>query len=195
MISYLFPIFLMFYEFSLYMSNDMYTPAFPAIAHTFGVTAEYVQFTLSAWLLGGAIAQIILGPLSDKYGRRVVLFLGGLVFLGSCLICGYTDTITVMIVARFFQGVGVCSMMIAGYACIHETYQDNQAVSILAVMSGVSVTAPMIGPLLGGYILSFYDWRMIFYVIFYLSLSSLILLYFLCQKINRKKMKSIFKQR
>lgn len=178
MISYIFPIFLMLYEFALYMSNDMYTPAFPAIANTFLVSEEFVQYTLSAWLLGGALAQVILGPLSDLRGRRTVLFYGGLLFLLSCLVCIYTNSIGIFILARFFQGIGVCSMMIAGYACIHETYQDKEAVSILALMSGVSVTAPMIGPLIGGYVISSYDWRAIFSAIFAMAALCLLCLYF-----------------
>ncbi len=190
MISYIFPIFLMLYEFALYMSNDMYTPAFPAIANTFLVTEEFVQYTLSAWLLGGAIAQVILGPLSDLYGRRTVLFYGGLLFLLSCLVCVYTNIIEIFMMARFFQGIGVCSMMIAGYACIHETYQDKEAVSILALMSGLSVTAPMIGPLIGGYVVSLYDWRTIFSVIFWMAALCLIGLYFFMPK-NKVKAPSL----
>lgn len=72
----IFPLFLMIYEFILYMSNDMYMPFFPLIANEFGVSDEAVSFTLSAWLIGGAIAQIVLGPLSDRFGRRIVLIWG-----------------------------------------------------------------------------------------------------------------------
>jgi len=175
---YVFLFFLMFYEFVVYMSNDMYTPAFPFIAEYFSVHSEAMQLTLSAWLVGGAAAQLILGPLSDSVGRRPVLFGGGAVFLLSCIVCATTTSIYCFILSRFFQGVGVCSMMIAGYACIHATYHDRDAVSILAMMSSVSATAPMIGPLLGGYLIAVCPWQSIFWSIGGLACIAVACLYF-----------------
>jgi MFS family permease len=76
----LFPLFLILYEFSLYLSNDMYLPAFPSIMQEFAVDDSIVQLTLSSWLLGDGLAQLIFGPLSDRVGRRPVIFGGGVVF-------------------------------------------------------------------------------------------------------------------
>ena len=83
----IFPFLLMIYELILYMSNDMYMPFFPLIANEFRVSDEAVSSTLSSWLLGGATAQIILGPLSDRFGRKIILMSGGLLFITSCILC------------------------------------------------------------------------------------------------------------
>lgn len=190
--SYLFPIFLMMYEFCAYMSNDMYMPAFPVIAGEFGVDDGLVQATLTAWLLGGASAQLLLGPLSDRIGRRPVLLGGGVLFLLSCIACAFAPNIFVMMCARFIQGIAVCSMMIAGYATIHESYEEERAVSLLAMLSTVSVTAPMIGPLAGGIVLLYWDWRMIFLVIFMLASLAIGSLFFLMPESNQNKNTSAF---
>lgn len=102
-----------------------------------------------------------------------------------------------MIVARFLQGVGVCSMMISGYACIHETYEDKQAIKILTVMSSISIVAPMIGPVIGGYLALIYNWRIVFWILLIGATILLILLYFYMPDASRTftkylSVKSIF---
>ncbi len=182
---YIFPFFLMFYEFVVNMSNDMYTPAFPLITNYFSVHSDMTQLTLSSWLVGDAISQLVLGPLSDRFGRRAVLMAGGGVFIISCLGCATTTSMYLFIFYRFIQGIGVCSMMIAGYSCIHETYKDRDAINILALMSGVSVTAPMIGPFAGGYLIMQHPWQVIFWAIGFLALFAILCLYFVMPKGNQ----------
>src|SRR5690606_33228369 len=107
-------------------------------------------------------AQVILGPVSDRYGRKPVLMGGGLVYVFTLIACGFSTTITQFLVLRFIQGMGVASIMIAGYATIHENFDDKRATRILAITGSVSVLAPMLGPLFGALILEAYSWRMIF---------------------------------
>lgn len=173
-----FPILLIIYEFVVNMSNDMYMPFFPLIANEFRVSDPVVSLTLSAWLFGGAVAQIVIGPLSDRYGHKQMLISGGVLFILSCVICIFSTHIDYMIAGRFLQGVSVCSMMIAGYACIHETYKDQQAITILTIMSSVSIIAPMIGPVIGGYLALFYNWRVVFWILCIGAALSIISLYF-----------------
>jgi Bcr/CflA subfamily drug resistance transporter len=174
----LFPAFLIIYEFCTNMSNDMYLPALPLIASNFSTHIGLIQLTITAWLAGDTAVQLIVGPLSDRYGRRPILFGGGILFLLATLGCALAPTLTVLIAARFFQGIGVCTMMVAGYASIHDLYDDKQAIHILVWMGSAAVIAPAIGPVLGGLLLLITDWRMIFLSLFILGALSLSALWF-----------------
>lgn len=174
----LFPLFLILYEFCVNMSNDMYLPAVPAIGDDLSVAISLVQLTIAAWFAGNSSVQLIIGPLSDRFGRRPILFGGGVLFLLSTLGCALASSITLLIIARFIQGIGVCTLMVAGYASIHDLYDDKQAIHILIWMGSAAVIAPAVGPVLGGLILAFTSWRSIFVLLFLLSSLFLLVLWF-----------------
>jgi Bcr/CflA subfamily drug resistance transporter len=161
------------------MSNDMYLPALPIISHDFGTSLLLVQLTITAWLAGDTAVQCIVGPLSDRYGRRPILFGGGVLFLLSTLGCALSPNLAFLIIARFLQGIGVCTMMVAGYASIHDLYSDKQAIHVLAWMGSAAVIAPAIGPVFGGLLLLVADWRVIFFILFILAAIALIALWFM----------------
>ncbi len=160
-----FPLFFVIYELCGYLSNDMYLPAMLAMSGDFSASIDLVQLSIGSWLVGNGLAQLLLGPVSDRYGRKPVLLGGGFIFLLTLLACGYCTTITQFLVLRFLQGAGVASIMIAGYATIHENFDDRRATRILAITGSVSVLAPMLGPLFGALILEEYSWRMIFFAL------------------------------
>lgn len=176
--TFLFPLFLILYEFCTNMSNDMYLPALPMISRELAASINLVQFTVVAWFAGDTSVQLIVGPLSDRYGRRPILFGGGVLFLLSALGCALAPSIGVLIFARVIQGIAVCTMMVAGYASIHDLYDDKRAIHILVWMGTAAVIAPAIGPVFGGLILLVGSWRTIFYFLFCLALISLIALWF-----------------
>lgn len=161
-VSILFPVFLILYEFCTNMSNDMYLPALPLIAKDFQTTLNQVQLTITGWLAGSMAVQLVVGPLSDHYGRRPILLGGGILFLLSTFGCIYAHSLAFLLVVRFIQGIGVCTMMVAGYASIHDLYDDRKAVHVLVWMGTAAVVAPAIGPVLGGLFLLFTGWRGIF---------------------------------
>ena len=160
-----FPFILVFYEIANYLANDAYLPAMPSIATQLHTTNHWVQLTLTAFFLGNATMQLILGPISDRYGRRFLLLAGGVVFIVTTLICALTNNIYTLLIIRFFQGSAVTSMIIAGYATIHAIYDNVRAIKTLAWMNSITVLAPALGPLLGALILLISNWRMIFFVL------------------------------
>ncbi len=174
----LFPVFLIIYEFCTNMSNDMYLPALPMIAADFSIPIHLVQLTITAWLAGDTAVQLIVGPLSDRFGRRPILFGGGVIFLLATLGCALAPSLGLLIVFRFLQGIGVCTMMVSGYASIHDLYNDREAIHILVWMGTAAVLAPAIGPVLGGVLLLVTDWRMTFLSLFALGVISLTALWF-----------------
>ncbi|MDP3704707.1 MAG: multidrug effflux MFS transporter [Legionellaceae bacterium] len=160
-----FPIALVIYEISNYLANDAYLPAMPGIAEQLQTTNHLVQLTLTSFFLGNATMQLILGPISDRYGRRVLLLGGGIIFIITTLICALSHNIYTLLIIRFFQGAAVTSMIIAGYATVHAMYDQVRAIKTLAWMNGITVLAPALGPLFGGMILVVASWRWIFIIL------------------------------
>lgn len=174
-----FPALLISYEMATYLSNDMYLPALPQLMADLNLSQSVAQLTLTSWFFGSASMQLILGPLSDKVGRRPILLGGGILFILSSIVCALAQDITTLIVARFIQGTSVCSVIVAGYASIHELFDDKQAMKTLAWMGSVTILAPAFGPLLGAVILVgiFHSWRLIFWILSGTAALSLFLLY------------------
>lgn len=157
-----FAILLALYEIATYLSNDAYLPALPFIVSDLNTSNHLIQLTLTSWFLGSSSIQLFLGPLTDRIGRRPVLLVGGLIFIGSTLGCALTNDVYVLLLMRFIQGAAIASMFVPGYATIHELFEQKQAIHILAIMSSITILAPAFGPLLGAVVLYFTDWRWIF---------------------------------
>ncbi len=173
------PLFIMLYNLAGNLSNDIYLPSLPALSNYFHVSDFLVQITMTVWFLGVAIPQLIFGILADKYGRRPLMLWGGVLFLLSTLVCILAPCISILIIGRFFQGVGVSSLNIAAFATVKSHYYDEKA--SLKLLSYINITgslAPIMGPILGGYIYYFLDWRATFIAIFILSGSAVIGLYY-----------------
>lgn len=174
----LFPLLLVAYEMAVYLSTDMYLPALPAIQRELQLDMSHVQFTLTAWFAGSACLQWLVGPLSDRFGRRPILLIGGIGFLLSCLVCATTHDLPTLLIARFIQGSAVCSVIVAGYAAVHECFSGKEAIKILALMSFITVTAPAAGPVLGAGLLWLGSWRLMFKVLAVVAALTLCGLYF-----------------
>jgi DHA1 family multidrug/chloramphenicol efflux transport protein-like MFS transporter len=112
--------------------------------------------------MGSASLQLVLGPLSDQIGRRPVLITGGIIFILATLGCALAQDIYTLLVLRFLQGMTVSSMMVAGYATVHECFAKEKAIQTLALMNSIAVLAPALGPLFGAIILHLMNWRWIF---------------------------------
>ena len=173
----LFPLTLVVYEIICYLSNDMYLPALPEMMRYFHMSTSESQLTLTWWFLGLATAPLFLGVLSDQHGRRPVLLWGGAAYCFFTLLCVLSIPAWLFMVARFMQGAMVASMFVAGYAVIHESFDHKESVKILALMASISVLAPAVGPLIGGFVLLVAHWKMIFILIAVAGAASLISLY------------------
>lgn len=162
----LFPFLLVSYEIATYLSNDMYLSALPSIEADFKTTTFLTQASLTTWFLGSASLQLFLGPLSDRYGRRPILLIGGFIFVLASIACALSTNITMLLIARFFEGWGVCSMIVAGYAAIHELYDQAAAIRTLALMGSITILAPALGPVVGAVILQISNsWQAIFWIL------------------------------
>jgi Bcr/CflA subfamily drug resistance transporter len=174
--SLIFPLLLVFYEIVIYLSNDMYLPALPQIMENLGMSSTQAQTTLTFWFAGAAFFPIFMGVAADSYGRKKTLLTGGIIYILATVVCAITMNLQLFLIARFLEGAIIPSMMVAGYACIHELYEEKEAIRILALMGSIVVLAPAVGPLLGAAVLCFTNWRGIFWFITLWSIINILLL-------------------
>jgi DHA1 family multidrug/chloramphenicol efflux transport protein-like MFS transporter len=171
--AFFYAIFLVLYEFLTYIANDMIMPGMMTVVASFHGSETAVATSLMAYVLGGASLQLFLGPLSDAYGRRPVMIFGaGLFFLFTMLIACST-TMDQFLIARFFQGMGLCFICVIGYATLQDIFSEMDAIRLIAIMANVSISAPLLGPLLGAIFIYYFSWRVIFVVIGLLALVAL----------------------
>jgi MFS transporter, DHA1 family, multidrug resistance protein len=147
------------------LSIDMNLPALPHIAKVFGSSVVQVQLTLSVFLLGFGVGQLICGPLSDRYGRRRILLIGLVVFTLAGFGCACSLTLATLIVLRFVQGMGASVGRVLSLALVRDNFEHDEATSVLSLMTQVMMIAPLVAPNLGGYMLIWFGWRSIFLVL------------------------------
>ena len=147
------------------ISLYMLVPALPVLAKNFQGDVSIAQMTVSLYMVGIACSQILMGPLSDRFGRRPVLLAGlGLMVVASAA-CIFAASLPQLIVARFFQALGGASGMVVGRAIIRDLYQRERISSMISLVIAVMMIAQMLSPLTGGLIEASFGWRAIFYVI------------------------------
>jgi DHA1 family bicyclomycin/chloramphenicol resistance-like MFS transporter len=144
------------------MAIDMYLPALPTIAQDFGAEATRVQLTLAAFFLGFALGQAFYGPFADRFGRKPPLYFGLALFFTSSIACAYAPSVEVLIALRFVQALGACANGVVARAMVRDLYEPRDAVRIFSMLTLVFGAAPVLAPLIGGYILLWYGWREIF---------------------------------
>ncbi len=152
------------------MTVDMTLPALPEIARDFAVTPAEAQLTISAFLIAYAFAQLIYGPLSDRFGRRPVLLASVAFFAMASAGCIFSPDLETLLVGRFIQGAGAAATMAIGRACIRDIYGPDatRAMSLLMMWTGF---APVAAPLLGGVAVGFGGWQSLFVVLLSVSIA------------------------
>ena len=144
---------------------DMYLPAFPRIARDLGANLEMVQITLAVFLLGLAVGQILWGTLSDRVGRRAPLLAGCLLFTGMAIACAGAHFIQTLIAARFFMGLGGSAGIVVARAIVRDLFEEHEAAKFYSMMMIVGGMGPIIAPFLGSLLLTYFNWRAIFWTI------------------------------
>src|ERR1700743_3206325 len=158
------------------ISLYMLVPALPVIATTFGRDISVAQMTVSLYMVGIALSQLIMGPLSDKFGRRPVLLAG----LGLMVVAGigsiFADNLPQLIAARFLQALGGASGMVISRAIIRDLYPRERVGAMISLVVAALMIAQMVSPLTGGLLEITFGWRAILYLITAASLAITILI-------------------
>ncbi|KNH37037.1 MFS transporter [Exiguobacterium acetylicum] len=151
------------------LSIDMYLPAFPDMSRSFDASASLIQLSLTACMLGMALGQLIVGPLSDVRGRKRPLMFALLAYLLASLACAMAPTIEVLIALRFIQGAAGASGIVISRAIVRDLFDGPELTRFFAALSLVNGTAPILAPVIGGQLLRFGDWHFVFYLLAILS--------------------------
>jgi MFS transporter, DHA1 family, multidrug resistance protein len=147
------------------ISLYMLVPALPVLATAFGRDISIAQMTVSLYMMGIACSQIVMGPLSDRFGRRPALLAGlGLMVVAS-VGCILAETLPQLIAARFLQALGGATGMVVGRAIIRDLYPRERVGAMISLVIAVMMIAQMLSPLTGGLLAAAFGWRAIFYLI------------------------------
>jgi DHA1 family bicyclomycin/chloramphenicol resistance-like MFS transporter len=123
-----------------------------------------VQLSIASFFLGVAIGQAFYGPLADRFGRKRPLLVGLSLFVVASAGCALATSINVLILLRFFQALGACSGQVIARAVVRDLFESREAVRVFSLMVLVLGVSPVLAPLLGGQILAFFEWRVVFWV-------------------------------
>lgn len=144
---------------------DAYLPAFPLMSGEFQVAQSGIQLTLAAFLLGMSLGPLLAGPISDVLGRRRVIFVALIGFLLFSVACAMAKTADQLVVFRFIQGVAGSSSLVAGRALLADIYRGDMLAKKNSVISMFLALAPMVAPLIGGWLAELSGWRAIFWLL------------------------------
>ena len=144
------------------LSIDMYLPGFPAVAREFGVAPGAVQLTLATFFVGLAIGQLFYGPISDRFGRKKPLYVGYTLYGLASLGCALAPGVTALAGWRFVQAIGGCAGMVISRAIVRDRCDPVAAAKAFSVLMLVMGVAPILAPLLGGWVVALAGWRVIF---------------------------------
>lgn len=148
------------------MSTDIYAPSLAHLPGFFGTSAETVKLTMSLNMLAYALATLIHGPLSERFGRKPVLLWGMIGFTIFSFFCAIAQTIELLILARVLQGVAAAVEGVLVLAIIRDLFNEKDQVRVIGLYGVATAMTPALAPILGGYIHVWFGWRMNFYLLF-----------------------------
>ncbi|HEE9993412.1 TPA: multidrug efflux MFS transporter MdtM [Citrobacter braakii] len=169
-----FPVALILYDFAAYLSTDLIQPGIINVVRDFNADVSLAPAAVSLYLAGGMALQWLLGPLSDRIGRRPVLIAGALIFTLACAATLLTTSMTQFLVARFVQGTSICFIATVGYVTVQEAFGQTKAIKLMAIITSIVLVAPVIGPLSGAALMHFVHWKVLFAIIAAMGLIALI---------------------
>ena len=144
------------------ISVDTALPAFPEMADSLGADAGSIQLTLSAYIFGAAFGQLLLAPLSDRFGRRPLLFAGLAIFVTAGLGCCFATSAETLMVLRFLQGTSTFAGRIIPRAIARDIYDREEAARLISYMMVIGGLGPIIAPLAGAYLSAVFGWQAVF---------------------------------
>ncbi|WP_025841951.1 multidrug effflux MFS transporter [Asaia platycodi] len=146
------------------VSTDIYLPAFPALEKSLNSPAGSAGMTLSAWMVGLAIGQITMGPLADRFGRRIPMLIGMSIYTLGSVGCAMAATMTEMCLFRLIAAVAASASIVIPSACVRDLSSGNDAAKLMSKLILIQGIVPILAPMLGGIALDYISWRAIFWV-------------------------------
>ncbi|WP_445178194.1 MFS transporter [Pseudomonas sp. McL0111] len=151
-----------FFELLTYMASDMIMPAMLAVTEELKADVRHVPNAFNLYLIGGVCLQWLIGPLSDRFGRRPLLLIGCALFGVSCATAFMTQSIEAFNALRLLQGMGLGFVVAVSYPALQEVFCETDAVRLMALLGNVALLSPLLGPLIGSLLLEWLSWRQLF---------------------------------
>lgn len=163
------------------LSTDIYLPAMEK------ALGGNVEFTITGFLIGFAIAQLIWGPISDRIGRKKTLYAGMAIFTIGSIGCAMSDSITEIVIWRVFQATGACIGPMLSRSMVRDLYNRTEAARMLSALMTILALAPITAPLAGGFLQDIWSWRAIFWLMTALSAMLFVAVFFLPETLPAEK--------
>ena len=155
-------------------SIDAILPALPEISAVMSPTSpNKTQLVISSFVIGMGIATLFTGPLSDSFGRKKIIFFGGVIYITGAVIASYSKTLEIMLLGRFIQGIGVAGPRIVALAIVRDLYEGRRMAQIVSIAMIVFTLVPAVAPMVGALIVSNFGWRSIFIAFILFSIVSI----------------------
>ncbi|MCX7312888.1 MAG: multidrug effflux MFS transporter [Hyphomicrobiales bacterium] len=169
------------------LSMDMYLASLPSIGRLLNAPTSQVQLTISAYLIGFAVAQVFHGPLSDRHGRKPVLLTALGIYLVATLACALSTSIEMLIAARFLQAVGGSGASVLARTIVRDMYDGRRIGRELARMAAIMALAPLVAPLIGGVLETAFGWRSNFVLLLFVGAATWTMVWFLLPETLRQR--------
>lgn len=151
------------------LSIDMYLPALPGIAKDFGAPLSSVQLSLASFFVGIAFGQVFYGPFTDRFGRKLPLYIGLSLYGVASFLCATSTNVEGLIIFRFLQALGSCAGMVISRAIVRDMYRPHESARIFSLIMLIMGVAPILAPVFGGFVMNLAGWRTIFWILAALS--------------------------
>lgn len=169
------------------ISTDLYLPALPAMAATLHASAGVMELTISGYLIGFSLGQLLWGPISDRRGRRLPIAIGLVMFIAGSAGCALSISAPMLVAFRGLQAAGACASVVLARAMVRDLYAGPVAAQMMSKLMTVMAIAPLIGPSLGGAILHLASWRALFWTLVGVGVATLAALYTLPETLPQER--------
>jgi MFS transporter, DHA1 family, multidrug resistance protein len=147
------------------LSIDIYLPALPMLRSALAASEAQTLFTLSAFFIGFGAGQLLLGPVSDRFGRKRPLLAGLVLYIVASIGCALATSMSTIVLWRFLQAAGGSAVPMIVQSMVRDLYNRNESARVLSLNLLVTASAPIVAPLIGGQVLLWFDWRAVFWVL------------------------------
>ena len=168
--------------FTFALGMDVYMPVVPKIVENFATTPFMVQLTLSLFMLLTGLGQLIVGPLSDQYGRRRLMLAAAALFATGSLLCALSTGIAQLITFRIIQAIGACGTLVVAFAIVRDAFSETDSAQVYSFLNGTISISPLLGPIIGVWLDVTFNWRAPFGFLFILGVITLSLVVFMVQE-------------
>jgi DHA1 family florfenicol/chloramphenicol resistance protein-like MFS transporter len=176
--------------FSFALAMDVYMPVLPEMQKSLHTSQQMVQITLSLFLIVTGVGQLILGPLSDQFGRFKIILISSILFLFGSILCAISTSIDFLIFSRVIQAIGCCGLSVSAFAIIRDAFSGKTSSMIYSLINAIISVSPIVGPLIGVQLATHFEWNSAFILLAVMAFGVFLIVTFLVKEslpVERRK--------